>query len=253
MTKLYFRDEGSHDKDALVLIHSGGISSEEWKDHIPELAKRFRVLAPDMPGHGRSPMRGEQLHIRDIGAAILEMLDELGIDQAHIVGSSLGGATALWLALNHGHRVARLVLYRVSYSKSAIQYEETRAIASPERWERLGLGRWLSRLHMAQGGPNAWKAVIPRVAQAMDPATTDHQHELSRLASIQNTTLIVVGDRDPLVPLEQAMEMYRTIPRSGLWIMPGATHITATNTWRRGLFDLEIERFLRRGLANPKM
>lgn len=253
MTKLFYRDEGSHSKDALVLIHSGGISSEEWKDHIPELSKRFRVLAPDMPGHGRSPMRADKLHIRDIGAAILEMLDELGIDQAHIVGSSLGGATALWLALNHGHRIARLVLYRVSYSKSAMQYQETQAIATPERWERLGLGRWLSRLHRAQGGPDAWKSVIPRVAQAMDPETTDHKHELGALASIQNTTLIAVGDRDSLVPLDQALAMHRTIPNSALWIMPGATHITATNTWRRGIFDSEIERFLRRGLTIPRM
>jgi 3-oxoadipate enol-lactonase len=250
MPGIHYLDQGNRENPALVLIHSGGISSEEWKDHIPELAKQFRVIAPDMPGHGRSLLGGDQLRIREIGQAMLDLLDELQIEKAHVLGSSLGGATALWMALNHPARILKLVLYRVSYSKGADQFKETQAIANPERWERMGLARWLSKLHLGQGGPDAWKEVVLRVAQAMEPGTTDHNHGLSDLATIPNTTLVIVGDRDPLVPLHQAVAMAETIPDAALWVLPGATHITATNTWRRKIFDQEVERFLRRGLAS---
>jgi 3-oxoadipate enol-lactonase len=249
LATIFYRDDGAKTKPTLVLIHSGAMSSEEWTDHIPAFAKCFRVLTPDMPGHGRSPLNADQLRIRDVGAAMIEMLDDLGIEKAHVVGSSLGAAIALWLAINHGHRINRLVLYRVSYAKGAEQFKETLAIAQAERWERLGLATWLSRLHVAQGGQQAWREVISRIPQALNPETTDHNHDLAALATIPNSTLIIVGDRDPLVPLNDAMAMYQAIPESALWVMPGATHMTASNTWRRAAFDSEVERFLRRGLA----
>lgn len=235
---------------ALVLLHSGGMSSEEWKPHLGDFARSFRTIVPDLPGHGGSPMEGERLTIAELGRAVVELIDELGLEKAHLVGSSMGGATALWVARNAPSKVDRLVLYRVSYRKEASRYQETLDIARPERWERLGLSTWLSRAHEPQGGPQAWKEVIARVAEAMDPRSTDHSHSLDDLASLPHKTLIAVGDRDPLVPLSDALAMAEAIPESALWVMPDATHITATNTWRREIFDREVTRFLRRGLAS---
>lgn len=185
-----------------------------------------------------------------MGGAVLELLDELGIERAHMVGSSLGGATALWLALKASARVDRLVLYRVGYRKDPKSYGETEAIAEPERWRRLGLSSWLSRIHEPQGGPDAWQEVIRRVPEAMSLDETDHRHSLEDLAELSHETLLVCGDRDPLVPLEVVLAMARAIPRSALYILPDATHITATNTWRATLFATEVERFLRRGITN---
>ncbi|OBG98338.1 MULTISPECIES: alpha/beta fold hydrolase [unclassified Mycobacterium] len=99
---------------ALVLLHGGGPGASgvsNYGRNIEALAENFRVIVPDMPGYGRSTKgvdRGDPFgyladHIRG-------MLDELGIDSAHLVGNSYGGSCALRLALDTPHRVNKLVL-----------------------------------------------------------------------------------------------------------------------------------------------
>ncbi|MDX1654044.1 MAG: alpha/beta fold hydrolase [Candidatus Competibacteraceae bacterium] len=244
MSKLYHIDQGQG--DPVVLLHSGGMSHEEWLPQIPTLAKRFRVIAPDHLGHGQSPMVAERLAIGDIGRALVELLDKLDIHRAALVGSSMGGAVALWVTLNHPQRVSRLVLYRVGYRKNEHTHRGTQDMADPAYWRGVGMQGWLSKIHEPQGGPEAWQSVIKRVSQALDPATSDHAHGVEDLRRITCPTLVVVGDRDPLVPLEHALDMVRHIADSGLWVLPFASHVTATNTWRAESFALELTRFLLR-------
>lgn len=98
----------------VVLLHGGGPGASgvsNYSRNIDALAEHFRVLVPDMPGYGRStkgvdgsdPFGYLADHIRG-------MLDQLGIDSAHLVGNSYGGACALRLALDTPHRVDKLVL-----------------------------------------------------------------------------------------------------------------------------------------------
>jgi pimeloyl-ACP methyl ester carboxylesterase len=119
-------------------------------------------------------------------------------------------------------------------------------MADPDYWRDVGLHGWLSDVHAPQGGPEAWKTVIGRVSEALDPEISDHAHDLGVLGRVTQPTLIIVGDRDPLVPLGQALEMFESIPDCCLWVLPYATHVTATNTWRADCFALEVSRFLRR-------
>ena len=244
MSILHYTESGQG--EALVLLHSGGMSSEEWNPQVPYFAKHFRVITPDKLGHGKSPMIAEKLTIGDIGRSVIKLLDTLDIQRAHLVGSSMGGAVALWLTVHHPERVNKLVVYRIGYCKNTETHGQTRAMADPEYWKRMGMHQWLSRIHAEQGGPDAWTTVIGRVSEALDPTDTEHAHDTDTLGAVTHPTLIVVGDRDPLVPLEQALEMYRAMPDAGLWVMPYATHVTATNTWRSDSFALEVTRFLKR-------
>ena len=66
------------------------------------------------------------------------------------------------------------------------------------------------------------------------------------LRTLRSPTLVVCGDRDPLVPMDDVLAMYDHIPDCGLWLLPHATHVTATNTWRAESFATEILRFLQR-------
>ncbi|PWV63539.1 alpha/beta fold hydrolase [Plasticicumulans acidivorans] len=244
MTLVHYTETGSG--EALVLLHSGGMCGEEWKPQLPTLAKSWRVITPDLPGHGRSPLTAEHLSIGDCGRAVLALLDALGIERAHLLGSSMGGATALWIAVHHPERVARLGLYRVSYHKNEHTHAGTRDMGDPAYWKGVGLAGWLSRIHEPQGGPEAWQQVIRRVGEALDPTTSDHNHTLDTLRTLACPTLVIVGDRDPLVPLADALAMYQAIPDCGLWVMPFASHVTASNTWRAEAFAQEIARFLQR-------
>ena len=228
----------------LLLLHSGGMAGEEWAPQIPILQKRFRLIVPDLPGHGRSPLADDTLTIATMGNAVLALLDALGIDSLHICGSSMGGAVALWLTVHHPARVKSAVIYRMVYRKNVSTYAQTLSMAEPAYWEQYGLHKWLSKLHEPQGGTDAWKRVIARVSEALDPQTSDHGYALETLTRITQPILLITGDRDPVAPLEDALAMYRAIPDAGLWIIPNASHITGSNTWRAAAFAEEIKRFI---------
>ncbi len=101
----------------LVLMHGGGAGADaygNWRECIPIFAKKYRVIAPDMVGFGRSDKPSpEGLHLRSAGSqssAGRSLLDVLNIEKAFLVGNSMGGATCIGATLQRPERVERLVL-----------------------------------------------------------------------------------------------------------------------------------------------
>ena len=102
------------DGPPVVMLHGGGPGASgvsNYSRNIEALARRFRVIVPDMPGYGRSAKGVDQSdpfgYLADM---IRGLLDEIGVDTAHLIGNSYGGAAALRLALDTPHRVDKLVL-----------------------------------------------------------------------------------------------------------------------------------------------
>jgi 2-hydroxy-6-oxonona-2,4-dienedioate hydrolase/4,5:9,10-diseco-3-hydroxy-5,9,17-trioxoandrosta-1(10),2-diene-4-oate hydrolase len=100
--------------EAVVLLHGGGPGASGMSNYarnVDALSERFRVVVPDLPGYGRSSKHLDQADpFGDLAAAVRGLLDELGIERAHLVGNSYGGAAALRLALDTPERVIRMVL-----------------------------------------------------------------------------------------------------------------------------------------------
>src|SRR5271166_5770268 len=98
----------------LLMLHGGGPGAtgmSNFPRNIPTLADRFRVIAPDMPGYGRSSKGLDRKDpFGDLATGMLGLLDALGVERAHVLGNSLGGACALRLALEAPERAYRLVL-----------------------------------------------------------------------------------------------------------------------------------------------
>ena len=101
--------DGADDAPAVVLFPSLGSTLEMWEPQVAPLAEHFRVIRVDPRGHGRSPVPPGPYTIDDIGGDVVALLDRLGIDRAHVVGVSLGGMVAMWMAINHPDRVGRIV------------------------------------------------------------------------------------------------------------------------------------------------
>ncbi|MGV9543080.1 alpha/beta fold hydrolase [Nocardia beijingensis] len=99
---------------AVVLLHGGGPGASglsNYSRNIAELAKRFRVIVPDLPGYGRSTKRIDHSDpFGDLAAAVGGLLDTLGVDRAHLIGNSYGGAAALRLAMDRPEKADRLIL-----------------------------------------------------------------------------------------------------------------------------------------------
>lgn len=106
---LYFVDQGSGDQAALF-CHGAGGNGTSWWQQIPVFADRYRCLALDHRGFGRSPCPADRFSIPAFGGDAIAVLDAAGIDRAHFVCQSMGGWTGVQVALNHPERIASLVL-----------------------------------------------------------------------------------------------------------------------------------------------
>jgi 3-oxoadipate enol-lactonase len=105
---LHHRFDGDESAPVLALSSSLGTTHAMWEPQLPALARRFRVLRYDHPGHGASPAGPST--IEGIARAAIALLDELGLERVAFCGLSLGGMVGMWLGANAPDRVERLVL-----------------------------------------------------------------------------------------------------------------------------------------------
>jgi len=108
--RLSYVMSGHHEAPALVLSNSLGTNHRLWDGQLDRLERLFRVLRYDTRGHGDSGAPAGDYSLSRLGRDVLSLMDHVAITRAHIGGISLGGITALWLAVHAPDRVDRLVL-----------------------------------------------------------------------------------------------------------------------------------------------
>ena len=106
--RVAYRDEGSG--EVLLLIHGMAGSSDAWRELVPRLAKNYRVVAPDLLGHGQSTKPRGDYSLGAFAVWLRDLLDELGIARATIVGHSLGGGVAMQFIYQHPDYCERIIL-----------------------------------------------------------------------------------------------------------------------------------------------
>ena len=200
----------------LLLLHGGASPiPERW---IPFFTDRFQVTAMEQMGHGRTADALDRpFHYHDMAEDTVELMRQLGIESAAVVGYSDGGNIGLDMAIHHPERVTRLVVTGANARPDGYTAENLQEIddpipdddPAPEGYARL-----------SPDGAEHWPVVLRRM-QPMWAAEPDFSPE--QLQSIATPTLLVIGDRDIVRP-EHAVEMFNTIPDAQLCIVPNAGH-----------------------------
>ena len=104
-TSLHYELEGPEGAPVVVLSNSLGTELSLWEPQVTALTRHFRVLRYDTRGHGSSRSQGSSYSLDDLGGDVLALLNLLEIERFHVCGVSLGGITALWLAIHAPQRV----------------------------------------------------------------------------------------------------------------------------------------------------
>lgn len=237
----HVRDWGDPQRPALLVLHGLGAHAHTW-DHVAEaLADRYRVIVPDLRGHGRSGWTASytwQLLLEDA----LSLIAALGVPQVALCGHSMGGRVAYMLASRHPGRVARMVIAEAApldppaEDRSgpppplAIERYATVAEARAEACrrqpyaDRAALGHEVTYgLRLGEDGRWTWR---------MDPAlqTARWRGQLSpgpalewpALAGVRCPSLVLYGPHSAL--RDHAAAVARAIPHSQLAAIPGAAH-----------------------------
>lgn len=217
-----------------MLIHGVGSDLGRWDSVASTLTRHAPVVRYDLRGHGRSPKPDGPYDIADFVDDHIALMDELGVERAHVVGMSLGGLIAQAITLRHPERVVRAGFICAVAGRSAEQREAV--LARLRRVEEGGPvsvadggARWYTD-HFRVQHPEVVAAHMKRFA-ANDPAayaaafrvlaTTDM---LDELHAITAPTLIMTGALDVGSPPEMSRAMHQRIPHSQLIIVDGVKH-----------------------------
>ena len=211
---LYAETAGDPSNPALILLHGGGAASRMWKKQLSSLSKRYHVIAPDLPGFGKSP-GPFSLH-----ACADAVADLIGKSQpVHLCGMSLGALVAAQVAADHPASVCRLVLQGASIRPAE---RGRRAI----RFYRSRPGWWYMK---AASDLHDRPTLLAMVNAAEEAEITDLLHRIAA------PTLILCGARDKEC-LPDAQLLVDAIPRSYLVVVPHTGHgmpVTAAKVFNK--------------------
>ena len=243
----------------LLLIHGIAGSAATWDDVLPWLAERYCVVAPDLLGHGASAKPRGDYSLGAYASGIRDLLGVLGHTRATVVGHSLGGGVAMQLAYQYPERCERLVLVS-SGGLGREVHAMLRAAALPG-------AEWVLPLLCARGVRDAVAGVAGVLGRLGLRAGPDLEEMWRGFASLADTdgrqaflhtvrtiiytggqrvsaadrlylaaempTLIMWGDRDPMIPVTHAHAAHTAIPGSRLALFPDAGHFPHRDDPRR--------------------
>ncbi len=219
----------------LLLLHGLGVTHETWAPTIAALAARWRVIAPDLPGHGRSSKPDAPYTIDFFAGVVRSLGRALGVEQAVVIGNSMGGRIALELAIAYPRFVRALVLAAPATDFAPIG----RVLAAlMDVVVRPGV------LRVALPRAMAWGVYDPRAVPTLPRPTValareDFLHharavrrslagvlaaESPDLARVTQPVQLVWGEQDRLVPALFGRGLRRRLPHARLAVLPRCGH-----------------------------
>ncbi len=246
---------GKKGAPVVVLGHSLASSLVMWNPQMDALNPHFQTLRFDMRGHGNSEGTSGSYTLELLADDVIGLLDALKIDRVHYVGLSIGGMIGQSLALNHAHRLGRLVLCDtasiIPQEAQPIWQERIDKTLSKGMKAHVGetMERWFTPAFLKQGTP------ILDIIREQILATSVQGYigcaeairklnYLDQLSKIKIPTLIMVGEDDPGTPVSASEAIHGRLSNSKLVILPSARHLS--NIEQSDAFNKTLLTFLKR-------
>ena len=245
--RIAYQDVGSG--EALLLLHGMAGSSETWRAIIPQLSRRYRVVAPDLIGHGQSAKPRGDYSLGAFAVWLRDLLDELGVTRATVVGHSLGGGVAMQFVYQHPDYCQRLILISsgglgpdvglVLRLLSAPGAELVLPVIAPQPVLAAGnkLRSWFSSAGIqSPRGAEVWSAyssladsqtrnAFLRTLRSVVDYRGQAVSALNRLHLASDLpTMAIWGDQDKIIPVEHAHAAHAARAGSRVEVLAGVGH-----------------------------
>jgi pimeloyl-ACP methyl ester carboxylesterase len=213
---------GSSANRSLLLLPGllGSIQSQ-WRAFAKTLASDYRIILMDLRSHGRSTNQTTELRPDTMVQDIIGLLDHLQVEQIHVAGYSLGGYLGLILAQNQSRRVGSLIMHATKFYWTREAATKMRQQLNPDTMAEA-VPVYANQLVQEHGGRH-WRELVRQASELVSWLTENGLTE-NMAANIQTPVLVSVGDRDELVPLNEAHRLSRCLPNGGLLTLPGVRH-----------------------------
>jgi 3-oxoadipate enol-lactonase len=235
---LAYDDQGAG--PPLVLLHGYPFDRTTWSDQVAGLSGEYRLITPDLPGFGQTPAISGTLTIDDMAEEVVELIRSLNLATPVIVGGlSMGGYVALAIAENNPGLLRALLLLNtragIDSPSTARGRKELATLVleanSPELAVRASLPKlfapatYREKPHLVERMGKVMRGASPEGVAAAARGMAVRPDRTDFLASIKVPTLVLAGEEDQLIPLDESREMARAIPGSVLVVVPGAGHL----------------------------
>lgn len=253
--ELLFDEAGPQGARALVLLHGSPLDRRMWRPQLEELsAEGYRIIAPDLRGHGESPLPEGPWTIEDCASDVLALADRLGLDRFVLGGLSVGGMVALAAYRASPARVEGLLL-AATRADADLPSERGRRVEAAARIRAAGredAAPFVERVftpptiasrpelvaafrEMAESTPTEGRArLLEAVAQRRDA--------IPLLEASRVPALVIVGSDDPITPPAKSRAMNAAAAGSFLQVVEGASHLV--NMEAPGVFNRAVANWL---------
>lgn len=236
-TPLHYLDEGTG--PALVLIHAFPVDSEMFRPQLDGLKGRFRVIAPDLRGFGKTPVTGP-VTIDSFATDVADLLDLLKVERAVVGGVSMGGYVTLGMLRVAAHKVAGVVMMDTQ-AMADDDAARSKREENAQRISKEGLGFYVEAQvpkMIAKSSSPSLKGAVEAAMRRQSPegaanalrAMAGRPDGRDMLARFGGKALVIVGEEDEVTPLAKAKQMAELVPGSTLLTVPHAAHFA---NWER--------------------
>ncbi len=239
-------------EEKILMLHGWGCSSLHFREIANRLSDRYRILIPDLPGHGSTGRPGESWGVDDYAACVLRLMDNAGFEKCTVIAHSFGGRIALKLAAAHPERVERMILTGCAglkkpktpeQVKREEEYRKKKARLS--RVGRIPLLKKYSDVMLddlrRQYGSADYNALDPGMRGTFVKVISEDLQPC--LAEIRCPVLLVWGENDQETPLWMGRTMEKEIADAGLVVFENDDHFAYLHQWQR--FVTIAESFLK--------
>ena len=242
---------GAATAPALLFINSIATTRELWSRQVPRLSKSFRVITYDARGHGFSQLTAGDYTIEQLGRDALAILDDAGVESAHVCGISLGGITAMWMGVNAPRRVKSLVLANTAARIGSLEmWAERIAFVKQQGMATLAdltMPRWFMDDFRAREPQTieqfrAMVAACPKEGYLSCCAALRDEDLREAIVGIHCPVLCVAGNADPATPPTALQFIHERIAGSKLLLLDAA-HLT--NVEQHEAFNAALLEFVK--------
>jgi pimeloyl-ACP methyl ester carboxylesterase len=215
----------------LIFLHGSMGTGRVWKPYLPVLSQGFNIIVPDARGHGKTENPDGSISLHLLADDIAALIDALKLKRPYLCGWSMGGDIGLDVALRYPDRVSGLIVGGVTHRISETYFASLKAMGlegpGQINFEQAAksipqlIALWQAEHNQS---PSHWKELVTQLSYEMLSPNPPSDDDLKRITA---PTLIIWGDRDQFLPIENAVALYRLIPNAQLAVVPNADHFVS--------------------------
>jgi pimeloyl-ACP methyl ester carboxylesterase len=206
-----------------VLLLHGAIGAKDQLETLEKtLPENFIVHRINFSGHGGEAFSDKPFSISLFADEVLNYLSSQNIEQASIFGYSMGGYVAMYLAKYHPGKINKVITLATKFYWDEVTAAKECAMLNEEKIEEKipAFAKALAERH----APNDWKTVLAKTKEMLVAMGKDNPLSPEDYETIQQPVLVMLGDRDKMVSLEETVAVYKKLPNGQLMVLPGTEH-----------------------------